>query len=136
VSESLEHQTYVRSIVEYIKKQIDEDNYFCIKADLPEYEKPSLTYGVYIPDVYYSYDKRLIIGEAKTLDDFRNEHSRKQFNAYYIECINYPFDAMIIIAVPWQLFITAKNYFRRTKRKFDKEIRVVVISENGVCEEV
>ena len=32
---------------------------------------------------------------------------------------------MLIVAVPWPLKMTAKNYFRRVKQKFDGEIVIL-----------
>jgi len=137
MGESIEHQTYVRNILGFIERFIDNENYSMIRVDLPEYDKPSLVYSDFIPDVYYSYDKLLIIGEAKTYDDFKTEHSKSQYRAYFEECKKYPFRSIITIAVPWQLFVTAKNHFRRCNRLYGGiNTEIYVISENGVFEKI
>lgn len=44
----------------------------------------------------------------------------------YLEaCRLFPGTAMLIVAVPWPLKMTAKNYFRRVKQKFDGEIVIL-----------
>lgn len=136
MSESLEHQNYVRRIVEYVSRLVPSEYIDRIKADLPEYEKPALAYDSYIPDVTYSYNGLLIVGEAKTLDDFNREHSRRQYEAYVKECKNYPGESKIVIAVPWQLYITAKNHFLHLKRKQEVEVSIVILSENGMKDEI
>ena len=136
MSESLEHQKYVKRIVEYVRHIVPSETYDKICADLPDYVKPSLAYDSYIPDVLYSYKGTLIVGEAKTYDDYNREHSRKQYEAYIRECKNYPGDSIVVIAVPWQLFVTAKNHFVLLKRKYDVDTKIVVISENGTNEVV
>lgn len=136
MSESLEHQNYVKMIVEYVKSVIPEDTEGKICADLADFESPYLVYDTFIPDVMYSYNNMLIIGEAKTLEDFKREHSKNQYLAYVKECINYPGQAMIVIAIPWELFVTAKNHFRLLKKKLDKQVDVVIISSNGKKERI
>lgn len=134
MSESLEHQKYVKKIVEHVQTIVPPEFLDRIHADLPEYERPSLAYDSFIPDVAYSYSGLLIIGEAKTFDDFNRDHSRKQYEAYIKECKNFPGEKIIIIAVPWQLFITAKNHFILLKRKENVEVSIIIISENGMKE--
>lgn len=123
-------------IVDHVQRIVPGDYFNLVRADLPEYEKPSLTYDSYIPDVSFSYKGQLIIGEAKTFDDFNREHSRKQYEAYIQECMKFPGESIIVIAIPWQLFITAKNHFVLLKRKYTANVRVLVISENGLVDEV
>ena len=108
---------------------VPSEYYDKIRADLPEYEKPSLTYDSFIPDVCYSYNGVLIVGEAKTYDDFNRDHSRKQYEAYIRDCKKYPGSSTIIIAVPWQLFITAKNHFRLLKQKYNVDVSIIVLTE-------
>lgn len=43
---------------------------------------------------------------------------------------------MIVIAIPWELFVTAKNHFRLLKKKLDKQVDVVIISSNGKKERI
>lgn len=136
MSESIEHQNFVKRIIEYVRRIVPSETYDKIYADLPEYTKPSLAYDSYIPDVLYSYQGMLVVGEAKTFDDYNREHSRKQYEAYIKECKKYPGEAVVVVAVPWQLFITAKNHFVLLKRKYDVKAKIVIISENGLNEEV
>ena len=130
MAESLAHNKLVRQIYQYIKKDLSEDKLYCLKADLFETEKPALTYAGFIPDVLFCDDETLIIGEAKTFDDFKTEHSYKQYEAYFKECSNYPGETKIIICVPWQLFYTAYNHFLKLKNSISKNTVVVVLSEN------
>ena len=83
-----------------------------IQVDSPDSEEKARV-GNYSPDVYYSYDNQLVIGEAKTLEDFSRKHSQDQFEAYLAASNAFPGKSVLIVAVPWMLFATAKNYFRR-----------------------
>ena len=134
MNESLEHQIFVKRIVEYVRTIVPNEYLDRIRADLPEHEKPMLAYDNFIPDVLYSYGTSLIIGEAKTFDDYNRNHSRRQYEAYVKECKNFPGRSMIVIAGPWQLYITAKNHFLQLKKKYDAEFSIVVISENGLSD--
>lgn len=135
MSESIEHREYVEKIVKYVKKTIPKEHADRIKADLDGYDTPSLSYGDYIPDVLYFYDNKLVIGEAKTLYDFDREHSKNQYISYMRECVNYPGESLIVIAVPWELFITVKNHFRLLKRKnLDFQRVKVIVLTSADCE--
>lgn len=136
MTESIEHQNYVKKIVEYTCDLIPSEYIGMIRADLPEYEKPILSYNTYIPDVSFSYKGLLIIGEAKTYSDFKREHSMKQFDAYLEECRMHSGRSIIIIAVPWELAITAKNHFKLRKKKEIFNIEIVILSSNGRVERI
>ena len=107
MSESIEHHNYVKLIYEYVSKMVSSENVGCIKADLFECEKPTLTYGDFIPDVMYQQKGVMIIGEAKTLNDFQTPHSYAQYESYMRECKEFPGESIIIICIPWQLFLSA-----------------------------
>ena len=136
MGESLQHKEFVERIVKYIEKIIPEDTKGLICADLDGYERPNMTYESYVPDVMYSFDNLFVIGEAKTYFDFARDHSEKQYRAYLNECSKRVGDTKIIISIPWELFITAKNRFRLLKKEMNSETEVIIISENGIVESV
>ena len=73
----------------------------------------------------------MIIGEAKTINDFDRTHSRDQYDAYIKECKNFFGKSTLVVSVPWQIVATAKNYFRRLKKVFDADIQIIIINELG-----
>ena len=124
MSESIEHMNLVKDIVEYVKEKLPECVHGLIEIDDCIAQKPPKING-FIPDVYFNWKEQLIIGEAKTLADFERKHSREQFMTYLEACRLFPGTAMLIVAVPWPLKMTAKNYFRRVKQKFNGEIVIL-----------
>lgn len=134
MSESKEHNTYIENIINYFYTIVPHEYHGLIMADTFECEKPMLTYCNYVPDVFYSYNELMIIGEAKTLNDFNTRHSYMQYESYLKECLNYPFKSMIVLCVPWELFITAKNHFRLLKRKFKctDKIQIVILTNTDL----
>lgn len=110
---------------------IPEKDICFLKADLFECEKPSLVYGSFVPDVMYCYNGLLIIGEAKTFDDYDREHSYKQYESYMKECQRFPGETYIVICIPWALFISAKNHFKLLKKKYCENTNVIVLTDNG-----
>ena len=129
--ESNIHIELVRKIIEYVEKRIPEANYKLIQSDSNGNNSTIRVIGDYIPDVYYRYENLLVIGEAKTLNDFDKIHSREQFSAYLSELQLFDGDKQLIIAVPWQLTISVKNYFRRIKKNDDLKVTIVIINEWG-----
>lgn len=135
MSESLIHHNYVVKIYDKVKKMIPTGDECFITADLFECRKPSLVYGNFIPDVMFCHNKLLIIGEAKTLDDYKKEHSYQQYETYMKECSQFSGDSYFIICIPWPLFISAQNHFKLLKKKYSEKTKVIVLADNG-CEVV
>ena len=81
MAESLNHITYVRKIVEYVKDIPTDFISRYLLVDLPDFpERPTPTLDGYIPDVLYKDTNIIIIGEAKTIRDVENDHTERQIN--------------------------------------------------------
>ena len=129
--ESQAHIDLVNVALDYIKKAIPVENHGLIQMDSAGNNSGVRVIGNYVPDIYYNFNQLLIIGEAKTINDFERIHSREQFTAYVDECEIFVGKSIIVAAVPWQLIPTAKNYFRRIKMQRNVDIQFVVINELG-----
>ena len=129
--ESKAHIELVNSAMAYIKRIIPEPNHIMIQSDSSGNQSEVRVLGNYIPDIYYCGNDFVIIGEAKTLDDFERKHSKDQFNAYIEECQVFSGKSYLVIAVPWQLMFTAKNYFKREKQRKKLNFQIVIINELG-----
>lgn len=134
--ESQAHIDLVNIALQYVKKTIPAENYDLIQLDSAGNSSAMKIIGNYVPDIYYNYGGKLIIGEAKTINDFERTHSKNQFDAYINECGLFRGETLIIVSVPWQLVSTAKNYFRRIKSNKNVQTRFIVINEIGRCFEV
>ena len=131
MSESRGHIELVAVAVKYIKTMVAPDLCTLIQYDSADSSRPTKVIKNFIPDVYFWHSNQLIIGEAKTLDDFDRPHSREQYNAYIEECKRFCGQATLIISVPWQLVATAKNYFRRLKVNYCTNIPIIIVNELG-----
>ena len=131
MSESQKHIELVAVAVDYIKKIVDKDLHSIIQCDTAVSSRPVKVIGNFIPDAYFWHSDQLIIGEAKTANDFSLPHSRNQYYAYMKECMNFYGHSKLVICVPWQMLATAKNYFRLLKKDLNANISVVVIDEFG-----
>ena len=129
--ESQVHIDLVKKIYEYACESIAEDNRCLIETDSSGNNSTVHVINNFVPDLFYSFEKTLIIGEAKTELDFERKHSCEQFDAYIKECNLFGENAMLIIGVPWQLCATAKNYFRRKKNIGEIIFSVIIIDELG-----
>lgn len=125
------HRKLVERIVSFIETMVSEEFKGVIKADIDGFERPSISFSAYIPDVLFCDNNQLIIGEAKTLGDFGTPHSKSQYEAYCSECLNSSYKTAIIIAIPWELFITAKNHFTHLKKRFGLNADVYILNDAG-----
>ncbi len=131
MSESRSHVELVAVAVKYIKTIVAPDFHSIIQCDSADSPRPTKVIGNYIPDVYFWHADQLIIGEAKTINDFDRPHSRNQYDAYIAECKRFFGRAALVISVPWQVVATAKNYFRRLKKNFGADVPIIIINEFG-----
>ena len=131
MSESRNHVEMVAIAVDFIKTMVDPDYHAIIQYDSADSSRPTKVIGNYIPDVYFWHADQLIIGEAKTINDFDRPHSKDQYEAYMRECKGFFGKASIVISVPWQLVPTAKNHFRRLKKDAGADVTVIIINELG-----
>ena len=129
--ESQCHMDLVDLIVEYVKKRVSSEEYSFIQIDSSGRSGTMRVSDNYVPDVVYRTSNKLIIGEAKTYEDFERKHSKDQFDSYLKECNYFEGSAELIVAIPWQLHITAQNYFRRLKKKNGMEVEVIVLDDMG-----
>lgn len=131
MSESRNHVELVAVAVKYIKTIVAPDLHAIIQYDSADSLRPTKVIGNFIPDVYYWHADQLIIGEAKTINDFDRPHSRDQYDAYIKECKNFFGHSILVVSVPWQMVATAKNYFRRLKKEHAADMKIVIINELG-----
>ena len=113
MAESYQHRSLVREIVSYLDTMPN----ICpdlIEADLEEYNtRTSRVVGGYFPDVFYKDSEKIIIGEAKSLNDFLTPHTESQISSYISEVLLFPGQKHIIISVPFILSNTLFNYINR-----------------------
>lgn len=131
--ESQAHVELVNIAAEYIKSIIPEEYHIFMCTDTMGSNDAIKVIGNYIPDVYYCYNNQLVIGEAKTLNDFDRLHSKEQFIAYMNEFLIFQGKTTLVVSVPWQLVLTAKNYFIRLRREMQVDANVVILNEIGRC---
>ena len=129
--ESHAHINLVKIAYNYLTNLVPDENIGLIQVDTSGNCSAVRVIGNFVPDLYYECDGLLVIGEAKTEADFDKKHSRAQFNAYIQQCKLHEGRAIFIISVPWQLLITAKNYFRLKRKQVDINFEIVVLDEQG-----
>ena len=130
MSESRSHMNLVQVVYEYMKKLVPSDKQVLIEVDSADTNRPKEIKGKFIPDVQFWDNDLFVIGEAKTLNDFERGHSRDQYDAYVKECTKFQGTSLLVVAVPWQLVITAKNYFKRMKCVNDN-FKIIILNELG-----
>lgn len=129
--ESQYHINLTRLMDKYVQ-QVLKINSGYILLDTPETSlgsKPPLIQG-YRPDIYVNPPDRLIIGDAKTAEDWDRRHSHDQYRAYVKECSQYKGHSLFLLAVPWQVERSARA---RLKYMFLEEsqsnLDILVISD-------
>ena len=128
--ESIKHKELTLKIVKYTKGIVPRDNYCLIEVHSDvDTIRPLKTDEGFVPDVRYHYDGLFIIGEAKTSTDFFNFHSQEQYASYCKACSIVDDEAYFILAVPWNVFLSAKNLVRQYKQKYAYQFHSVIIDD-------
>lgn len=135
MSESQQHIDLVQVALKHIKSIVPDNMEEIIQCDSSDTRRPSKVSGNFIPDLYFWNKDILIIGEAKTVDDFNRKHSREQFMAYLSECHSFYGQSFLVVSIPWQLWATAKNYFIKQKREMQCSTTIIIINQlERICE--
>lgn len=129
MSESQKHKTLINLLVDRAKKLISPDlhSLLCVDNSLGISLPPLLEHAR--PDLYYCYEKLLIIGEAKTSKDISNSHSMLQFETYIEECNNFVGDKYLIIAVPWKEKALVSNLISKKMKEKRANFKFEIIDE-------
>ncbi|MBR2396981.1 MAG: hypothetical protein IKB00_10315 [Bacteroidaceae bacterium] len=136
MAESAEHMKYVSLIKEYAKSLLPSQEHIHMIADTPfERETPPHVENNYRPDFYYCHNFQLIIGEAKTDDDFNRQHSLDQYLSYLQECQRFLGDSTLILSGSWRISASFANLIRNLQRQNDIKVHVVIINELGLYRE-
>lgn len=129
--ESQAHIDLVNRIYNYIIRFVDEEKRCLIERDSSGNNSGVRVINNFVPDIYYSFDSLMIIGEAKTEMDFERRHSKAQYESYIEECKLFDGEAILVIGVPWQVCASAKNYFKRKKNVGEINFKVCILDEMG-----
>lgn len=128
MSESAEHLQLVNLIIDEVVGIVGETNKCFVMTDVADdYALSPLMEDGYRPDVYYLYQNRLIIGEAKTSKDVTRIHSKLQYESYIKECLLFGGEALFIVAVPWTEHATIHNILKKLRQKYlgTYEVRII-----------
>lgn len=132
MSESAQHLQLVNLLIGKMKEMISKDHWCLICSDsLGTMCIPPQTQEGYRPDVYYCFEKLMIIGEAKTSDDVERMHSRAQYEAYIKKCSVHNGEAWLLLAVPWTERATALNILQKLKKKHPGDYMIRVYEDIG-----
>lgn len=132
MSESAQHLQLVNLIIDEVVGIVGETNRCFIMSDAADgYALSPLMEDGYRPDVYYQYQNRLIIGEAKTSNDVARIHSKLQYESYLKECSTFEGNAVFVAAVPWTEHATIHNILKKLQQKYPGTYRVQIIDGVG-----
>lgn len=125
---------YVNLAEQYVLRTIPSEQGGLVYVDKPEstYKPPLM--GNYRPDLYFCYDNKLIIGEAKTIKDFDTSHSKDQYTTYLRECQSFRGEALLVLCSSWTVSLSFKTLIKFIKRKNGFDTKVIIICENGIPE--
>lgn len=130
MSESRSHIELVQVAKNYIIDSIPEEYSIFVQMHSADTQRPQVLES-FIPDVFVEIPDLLMIGEAKTINDFDREHSKAQFDVYLNKCDSFHGESCLVISVPWQIVPSAKNYFRRIKKRREYTMDIAIINELG-----
>lgn len=132
MAESAVHIEYVNKLGLYVKSRLEFNEHIHILLDTPfSTEFPPHVINNFRPDLYYNHNNVLIIGEAKTDDDFDRPHSISQYTSYLEECSLFPGDSILVLSCSWKVAPAMANLIRNIKRCGSYSTSVVILNELG-----
>ena len=89
-------------------------------------EVPPIING-FRPDLYYEFNSILIIGEAKTRNDYSTKHSLNQYKEYLKYCENFCGNSYLILCCPWECSADVKIIISKISR--DNKTNIIILDE-------
>ena len=116
--ESRQHQRLVQMMTDYVRWTYFGGQSTFILTDSAVSRgrgRPPLIGGVR-PDLFARQPRAstVILGEAKSILDFENEHTKKQLSAFLCYCDRFP-GSILVVAVPWVIQYSAEALIRALK---------------------
>ncbi len=130
MAEGTEHKAYVINLYNFIANLVPSDCKKLIVVDNESYSSPAPIYNGVVPDVSYHNKKTMILGEAKSLKDFEKQHSIHQYKSYIDTCENFDGEAVFVLYVHWDAFLSAQTIIKRLLPSSHKAI-YIILSSNG-----
>ena len=135
MAESIEHIRLVNVLLENLPDFITDEMKCFLLYDLPtSTKKPPLLFLDHRPDLFVEHSGTLFLGEAKTKKDIYRPHSISQYDNYLKYCSLFTGQSYFSIIVPWDFFISIKNYFKRLKIKKYNNVNIMVYNDLGYWE--
>ncbi len=132
MSESLIHKRYINFIYQKCLTLIPSNHSKLILMDRSEdlliRDIPPIIYG-YRPDLFYEFNSLLIIGEAKTENDFQTKHSLNQYKKYLKYCSKYLGESYLIICCPWRCTSTLKYIISNLNKEYKNVTNIIILDE-------
>ena len=131
--ETRQHIQLVRVMLEYVcSNYLDGDKSFLLidSSAFPHQGRPP-NIGGFIPDLYARHPrtKNLIVGEAKSIQDFETKHTLAQLTEFLNYCERFS-GAVFVLAVPWVIQRNAESLVRvLTSRHGLKHVDTVVLEQ-------
>lgn len=133
MAESAAHIEFVSNLGDYVKGMLSLNEHVHVLIDTPSsIDFPPHVINNYRPDLYYNHDDTLIIGEAKTDEDFDRPHSIAQYRSYMKECEMFSGRAIIILSCSWRVSPAFANLIRNIRRSGSYNTQVRIINELGL----
>ena len=135
MGESSIHKHFIDRIYTYILKIIPNNHskliYMDCDKNLLVNEIPPIING-FRPDLYYEFNSLLIIGEAKTKNDYSTKHSINQYKEYIKYCNNYDGKSYLVLCCPWKCVADLKCIVKKIEQNYEQNINIIFLDElNG-----
>lgn len=122
--ESLQHQRLVQIMYDFVSLKYFDGDPTPILIDseaVPSIGHPPSIQG-YRPDLFAIQPNTLVVilGEAKSIQDFENTHTLEQLSTFLTYCTQFP-DSVLVIAVPWMIQRSAESLIRILKKRCNAE---------------
>ncbi len=132
MGESTVHKEYINIIYKQTIKIIPKDHTRLILMDgndnLLVKEVPPLING-FRPDLFYEFNNLLIIGEAKTRNDYSSKHSLSQYKEYIDYCKRYNGSAYLLFCCPWDCIMDMKRILMSLIKDDKSKINLFFLDE-------
>ena len=135
--ETRQHRKLVEIMIEYVRSTYlagDTSIVLIDSAASPGSGRPPVI-GGFRPDLFArdSRTSSVILGEAKSVQDFENVHTLAQLTEFLIYCDRSP-GSTFVLAVPWMIQRSAESLIRVLKARHGmSRVKTIVLEQLPIC---
>ncbi len=130
--ETYQHKRLVKAMIEFVRNAYfnGDTSRLLVDSAVSRHSGRTPDIGGFRPDLFANQlgSTAVILGEAKSIQDFENLHTLAQLTSFMSYCDRFP-DSIFVLAVPWVFQRNAESLVHMLKKRHDMKLVTTIVLE-------